>query len=299
MQKNVLLTALVAALCARPGCAESDLQHRIAAIAAEAHGKVSAACALSGSSLNCDLNPQAHPPMQSVFKVPLAVTAFHLIEQGRYALDQPIRFHATDRILPRTVSPLQEKYPNAEVDVPFRELLRLAIVESDNAAADVILRTIGGPQAVERHLASLGIRGFHLQDDEAALHHNPALQYRNWFEPSATVQLLQQLAENPPINREHLRLLFEWMRDTPKGPSRLKGQLPAGTLVLHKPGSSFATDGFAAAWNDIGLIQLPGGHFLAIAVFVTDSHADEKTRDGVIARIARAVFDAVGGLAQR
>ena len=45
--------------------------------------------------------------MQSVFKLPLVLTALHLIEQGRWTLDEPTRFHASDRILPRTVSPLE------------------------------------------------------------------------------------------------------------------------------------------------------------------------------------------------
>ncbi len=47
----------------------------------------------------------------------------------------------------------------------------------------------------------------------------------------------------------------------------------------------------AFATNDIGLITLPDGRRLAIAIFVTDSKADEATRDAVIARIARAAYD--------
>jgi beta-lactamase class A len=48
----------------------------------------------------------------------------------------------------------------------------------------------------------------------------------------------------------------------------------------------------AHATNDIGLIPLPDGRQIAIGVFVTDSKADEATREQVIARIARAVYDA-------
>ena len=46
------------------------------------------------------------------------------------------------------------------------------------------------------------------------------------------------------------------------------------------------------ATNDIGLIALPDGRRLAIAIFVTDSTADDDTRDAVIARIAKAAYDA-------
>jgi len=291
MNRTFLITLLALLLPARE-IAQIALQKQIATIAAEAQGKVSVACSLPGLSIDCDLNPHAHPPMQSVFKTPLALTALHQIEQGKWALAQPIRFRATDRILPRTVSPLQDKYPAADVNVPLGELLRLAVSESDNAAADVILRTIGGPQAVNTYLKSLGIRGFHLQDDEAAVNQNPALQYRNWFEPAGAVQLLRRLADNPPVNQEHAALLLGWMQNTSRGPGRIQGLLPAGTIVVHKPGSSGTRRGLTAAWNDIGLITLPHGRRLAIAIFVTDSIADEATRNSVIARIAQAAYDA-------
>ena len=48
----------------------------------------------------------------------------------------------------------------------------------------------------------------------------------------------------------------------------------------------------AAATNDIGLIELPDGRRLALAVFVTDSQADDTTREAAIARIAKAAYSA-------
>ena len=62
---------------------------------------------------------------------------------------------------------------------------------------------------------------------------------------------------------------------------------------MHKSGTAATSHGFTAATNDIGLISLPGGRRLAIAVFVTDSRANEEKRNSVIARIARAAYDAV------
>lgn len=265
--------------------AQTALQRQISAIAAEAHGKVSVACSLPGTTLKCDLNPQAHPPMQSVFKLPLAVAALSQGEHGRLSLDQTIRFRSSDRILPRTYSPLQEKYPEGEVDLPLREFLRMAVSVSDNVAADIVLRTVGGPKVVEGYVRSLGIRGFHLQDSEAALHHDERLQYRNWFEPAGAVQLLQRLSANSALSAEHTQLVLDWMRDTSRAPKRIKGALPAGTIVMHKPGTS------DAATNDIGLITLPDGRRLAIAIFLTDCTASDEVRDSVVARIARAAYD--------
>ncbi len=48
----------------------------------------------------------------------------------------------------------------------------------------------------------------------------------------------------------------------------------------------------AAATNDVGLVTLPDGRHLSVAVYVTDARADDATRDEVIALIGKAVYDA-------
>jgi beta-lactamase class A len=272
--------------------AQTALRQQVRAIAADAHGKVAVACSLPDSTLNCDLEPHAHPPMQSVFKLPLAITALHLVEQRALSLDQPVRFLPTDRILPHTHSQLQDKYPEANADVPLRELLHLAVSESDNVAADMILRVIGGPPVVNSYMTSMEVAGFHLEDGEDALARDVAAQYRNWFEPAGAVQLLSRIRNSSPLTAEHTQMLLQWMKDSSSGLHRIKGDLPTGTIVMHKTGSSGTHDGLTSATNDVGLIALPDGRRLAIAIFVTDSTADDAARDAVIARIAKAAYDA-------
>jgi beta-lactamase class A len=278
-------------LFATPAFTQTALQRQIQDMAADARGKVAVTCALPDSSLNCDLDPHAHPPMQSVFKFPLAVTALHLVEQGKLSLDQPVRFLPSDRILPHTHSPLTDKYPGGNVDIPLHELLCLAVSESDNVAADIVLRTVGGPAAVDDYMKSLGVIGFHLEDGEDGLARDLSAQYRNWLEPAGAVQLLRRISDDSPLNAEHTHMLLQWMREAASGTGRIKGELPSGTIVMHKTGSSGTRNGVTFATNDIGLITLPDGRRLAIAVFVTDSKADDATRDAVIARIAKAAYD--------
>jgi beta-lactamase class A len=229
--------------------------------------------------------------MQSVFKLPLALTILHQVEQRKFSLDQPIRFQTDDLILPKPFSPLQDQYPKANVDVPLRRLVQLTVSLSDNTAADILLRLAGGPKVVNDYTASLGVTGFHLLDSERALHREMPLQYRNWFEPQGAVQLLRRINDHSPLTAEHTALLLDWMR--PAVPTkRLQAALPRGTSVAHKSGTSDVDNGLAHATNDIGLIPLPDGRQLAIAVFVTDSTANDATRENVIAQIAKAAYDA-------
>jgi beta-lactamase class A len=278
-------------LAAIPTVAQSPLQQQIASIAADAKGKVSVACSLPGTKLDCDYNPHAHVPMQSVFKFPLAIAVLQQAEAGRLSLDQQVRFMTSDRY-PGSYSPLQTAHPEANIDVPLRELLRLSVSLSDNIATDILLRLIGGPKAVQQTMDSLGFGAIHIVDTEAQMHDNENLQYRNDAEPAAMVGLLRLIADKSPLTPADTKLLNEWMEGLASSPKRIRGMLPAGTVVAHKSGSSGIENGMAAATNDVGLITLPDGRRLAIAIFVTDSHADADTGEAVIARIAKAVYDA-------
>jgi beta-lactamase class A len=282
--------------------AQDALHSKIAAIAKDAHGTVSVSCMLPGTKLNCDLNPHNHPPMQSMYKLPLALTVLHLADTGKLlpnqrpgesmdvTLDRTVRFLPAD-IIPGSYSPLTDRYPKANVDVTLRELIRLAIGQSDNGAEEILIRLVGGPPVVQSYIHSLGIFAFHLVYSERDLDRDENLQYQDWIEPEAAVQLLQRLVNNPPISPIANAFLLQTMTGSVTGPNRLRAGLPPGTVLAHKTGSSGTHGGITAATNDIGLVTLPDGRMLAIAVFVTDSRAGEHTREGVIARIGRAAYD--------
>ena len=72
------------------------------------------------------------------------------------------------------------------------------------------------------------------------------------------------------------------------GHSRLKGQLPAGTPVAHKTGT------LAGVSDDVGVVTLPNGHHLAIAVFAKGMRT-EWERDRNIALATRLLYDGFTG----
>ena len=240
-----------------PLAAQTPLHQRIVEIAKDAKGTVYVSCSLPGTKLDCDLNKHGHPPMQSTFKFPLAMAVLHQVELGKLQLDQPIRFLKSDRSV--TVSPLQDEFPEADVDVPLRKLIKLSVESSDNSATDIELRLIGGPAVLQQYLDSLGLTAIHQQDSEHSLHGDQKLQYRDYAEPTAMVALLRLLADHSPLSPEHTALLNAWLLETTTGPQRIKGLLPAGTPVAHKTGSSGEEFGMIPATNDVGLITLPDG----------------------------------------
>jgi beta-lactamase class A len=137
---------------------------------------------------------------------------------------------------------------------------------------------------------SLGINAIQLRYSERDLDRDENLQYQDWIEPTAAVELLERLAKNSPVSPAMNVFLLKTMADSQTGLEQLRAGLLPGTTLAHKTGHSGTHRGLTAATNDIGLVTLPDGRRLAIAVFVTDSRANETTRQRVIARIAQAVY---------
>jgi beta-lactamase class A len=287
MRPLSLLTLLT---LAAPLAAQTTLHQQLLDLSAQSKGHLYIACSLTGVALDCDLDPHGHPPMQSTFKLPLALAVFHQIELGKFQLDQPIRFLKSDRS--ETYSPLQEEFPEAGVEVPLRKLLRLSVETSDNTATDIELRLIGGPSVLQQYLDDLGLTAIRQQDSEHTLHTDQKLQYRDYAEPAAMVALLRLFADHSPLTPEHTALLNTWLLQATSGPKRIKGLLPAGTPVAHKTGSSGEEYGMIPATNDVGLITLPNGQRLALAIFLTDAHVDQDTAESILARATRAIYDA-------
>ncbi|HEX3659873.1 MAG TPA: class A beta-lactamase [Acidobacteriaceae bacterium] len=287
MRRSVLLIAVP--LLALSAAAQISLQSQIARIAAQAHGRVGVACSLPGMSMDCDFQADELLPMQSAYKLPIAVVVLHAVEEGRLSLTQKLRFLPTDIGAPDEYSPLKDAHPHGGVDVPVQELLQRMIEPSDNVACDILLRTLGGPAAVDRSLRSLGFAGIHIVDYERTVDRDEHLQYRNAASPRALVILLRRLADRSPLSPQHTALLLGWMTDNHTGDNRIRAELPPGTVVADKTGSAGQNRPRMNATNDVALITLPDGRKLAVAVLVADAQAPFPVRERVIARIAKAI----------
>lgn len=245
---------------------------------------------MPGTALDCNVNASEGLPMQSVYKLPIAMAVFHRIETGKLSLAAKVPFLKSDLISPDQRSPLRDAHPQGGVSVPVEELLRLAVSESDGVASDILLRTLGGPGVVDRYVQSLGVGGMHIRDPEKTLGRDVQAQYRNDAQALALVALLHLLADRSPLDPQHTALLLSWMTDSETGEHRIKGLLPAGTVVAHKTGTSGSASRVNNATNDAGLITMQDGRKLAVTVLVADSRESQAIRESVIAEIAQAIW---------
>ena len=264
-------------------------------IASLAKGHVGAsAVVLETGETVASLNAQDHFPMQSVYKLPISMAVMKQVDAGKINLDQKVAVTKGDFVRVGQYSPIRDRNPNG-TEITVSELLRFAISESDGTASDVLMKLAGGRIPVQMYVTDLAVTDMIVLNTEKELGQDWQVQYRNSATPEAAIALLRALHEKRGLSESSQALLLKYMIESTPGTKRIKGLLPTGTIVAHKTGTSGTEKGITAATNDIGIITLPNGKHLAIAVFVSDSPADEATREGVIAKIAKAAWDAVSG----
>lgn len=266
-------------------------------------------------------------PLQSVFKLPLAVVALDAVDRGELSLDERIV------LLPEDISPgwspmARDIRAAGSLPVSVSELIRLALTISDNTAADVLVERLGGMPAVQAVLEAKGLSGLRLDRDERelvpgvlGLAPDPAYvdyamlraEFERWprerlhaeidahladprdtATPLALLDLLAAFEAGELLSDSSTARLRHWMIETETGAGRLKASLPEGWRLGHKTGSSASFDGRTPTSNDMGIAYGPNGERIAIVALLKDSTADAAGRDALIAAVSRAVVEALG-----
>jgi beta-lactamase class A len=289
-----------------PQARPESLTRQFSAIAKPAGGRAGAAALLVETGERASVRGDERFPMQSVFKLPVALHVLHEADAGRISLSREVALTKADMRGAGGVDPIAARWPDG-VTLSVDELLRRMVSNSDNTAADALLALSGGPAAVTRRLMDLGIRGIRVDRGEGELGRDlsgptPAKQraafaryahdLRDTAAPDAAVDLLATITrdEEQLAPASHDRLL-KWMIETETPASRIKGRLPPGTVVAHKTGTGPDVAGINSVTSDIGVITLPNGRHIAVAVFVATSSKPLEVREAVIAQIARAAYD--------
>jgi beta-lactamase class A len=260
-------------------------------------------------------------PMASVVKLPIALELLKQVSEGKLALDREVWLSSSDI---RPCCTLSRRHRDGGVSISARELLYLMMIESDNTAADALLKLVGGPSAVERRLRAFGFESINVNRSEGQLlldmagvvNAPPPDQWtlelqrrlvaevdkdalnagrahylrdeRDTATPYDMARLLGRLQLRNLLPEAETDLLLDLMTLSTTGGRRIKGRLPPETPVAHKTGTT------AIVINDVGIITLPpdsaiGGH-LVLAVFVANGSrvaAMERT----VAQLTAAAFE--------
>jgi len=81
------------------------------------------------------------------------------------------------------------------------------------------------------------------------------------------------------------------MTNSHPGPDRIKRGVPDGTEVAHKTGTGPSANGLTSTVNDVGIVQLPDGRHLVMAILISDAEAKLEVSEQVIAKITEAAWN--------
>ncbi len=292
MNKLVKAIALIA-IFILPLCTQaqqSSLREQIVNFSKPAKGIVGVSVLGLEDRDTLNVHGNAKLVMHSTIKLPIAMAVLHLVDSGLFTLDKTIKVKKKD-LVKDTWSPLRDKFPDGG-DLTIRDLVTYMVSQSDNNACDILLNFLGGPDQVEDYIHLIKVTGINVEAGEADMAKSWEVQYTNWAKTVDMVKLLDKIYTGNVLAPASKDFLIKIMQETTTGPKRIKGLLPAGTVVAHKTGTSPTNSaGLSPATNDVGVITLPNGKHIAIAIFVCNSTADEATRESVIANIAKAVYD--------
>ena len=237
------------------------------------------------------LNGNKMLPMLSVFKFHIALAVLDQVDAGKLNLDQNI-FIKNSELHENTWSPIRQKFPEGNIEMPLSELIKYTVADSDNNGCDILLRLIGGTETVQKFINDKGIQNFIIRADEEQMHKGYEFMYWNRTTTNAANQLLKDFYDGKVVSKSSTDFLMKTMLETSTGKNKLVAQLPAGTAVAHKTGSSGKDGkGLTIAENDIGIVILPNGKTYAISILVSDSMESEAINAKMIADISKLVFD--------
>ncbi|KGB92099.1 MULTISPECIES: PEN-B family class A beta-lactamase [Burkholderia] len=223
-------------------------------------------------------------PFCSTFKAMLSAAVLARSVERPGLLQQRVTYTQADLV---NYSPVSEKHVGAGMTVAA--LCEAAIQYSDNSAANLLMKLIGGPSAVTAYARSIGDDMFRLDRWETEL--NTALpgDPRDTTTPAAMAASMRVLTLGDALPAAQRAQLVAWLRGNKVGDKRIRAGVPAGWTVGDKTGT-----GDYGTTNDAGVIWPTSRAPIVLAVYYTQTRADARAKDDVIASVARIVARTFG-----
>ncbi|WP_321806980.1 PEN family class A beta-lactamase, Bcc-type [Burkholderia sp. BCC1993] len=284
-RRTLLLAAATAPLvltvsaCASPPAAGQDVSSAtsFAALERAAGGRLGVCAIDTAGGRRAQHRADERFPFCSTFKAMLSAAVLAQSVERPGLLQQRVTVAQSDLV---NYSPVSGKHVGTGMTVA--ELCEAAIQYSDNSAANLAMKLIGGPAAVTAFARSIGDDTFRLDRWETEL--NTALpgDPRDTTTPAAMAASLRVLTLGDALPPAQRAQLVAWLRGNKVGDKRIRAGVPAGWQVADKTGT-----GDYGTTNDAGVIWPPSRAPIVLAVYYTQTRADAQAKDDVIAAAAR------------
>ncbi len=216
----------------------------------------------------------------STFKWLLGAQVLARAEAGVEQLSRVVRYAETDLL---EYAPVTRAHVG-EGGMAISQLVSAAIQYSDNTAANLLLRAVGGPASFTAYLRQLGDQSTRLDRFEPDVNSAIRGDVRDTTTPNAMLANMRVLLLGDSLSRTGRDQLLAWLIGNTTGAEKLRAGLPTRWRVGDKTGM-----GANGATNDVAIIWPVERAPVLLAAYLADTTADVGDRNDALSQVGRAV----------
>ncbi|MFE6223210.1 class A beta-lactamase [Streptomyces sp. NPDC057854] len=224
-------------------------------------------------------------PMCSVFKPLAAAAVLRDLDHDGTFLARRLTYTADD-VQRSGYSPVTEHPDNIAAGLTVSQLCDATIRFSDNTAANLLLRELGGPTAITRFARSIGDPVTRLDRWEPELNSAEPWRITDTTSPRAIARTYGRLVLGRVLEPADRALLTDWLLRNTTSVTRFRKGLPADWTVADKTGG-----GKYGGNNDVGVVWPPDGGPILLSVLTTRFEREATGVDELVAAAAAIVAD--------
>ncbi len=251
--RRTVCSGLSASLLAAPALAEAPTEARWRELEARTGGRLGVSVGPWKSPILA-WRAEERFPLCSTFKVLLAAAILARVDADGERLDGVLTLREEDLLNYAPVSRQAVETGGGTGRMTVAQACAAALVWSDNTAANLLFRRVGGPAGLTQWVRSTGDSLTRSDRTEPTLNTAIPDDPRDTTSPAAMRATLARIVLDAPLTPASRERLEGWMRGSQTGFKRLRAGLPAGWQVGDKTGT-----GDNGTYNDVAILRPPAG----------------------------------------
>jgi beta-lactamase class A len=244
-------------------------------------GRLGVAALDTGDTLAIGYNADQRFPMCSTFKFLAVAATLKRVDDKADRLDRVVNYGEADLL---DYAPIAKQHVG-DGGMILSAICAAAIEYSDNTAANLLLREMGGPTALTRFIRSLGDPVTRLDRNEPTLNEAKRGDQRDTTSPSAMLADMRRILLGDALMSTSRPQIDAWLAGNTTGAKRLRAGLPPDWQVGDKTGTG------NGAFGDIAIIRPPGRQPILATVYITESKLSTVERDKPFADVGQVIAD--------
>ncbi len=260
----------------------AQFQKKFAELESSAQGQLGISAINTANNEVLQYRANERFPFCSTGKVMIAAAILAKSEKNPTLLQKVIYYTQKD-IEQSGYAPITQK--QLSTGITIAQLCEAMMDYSDNAAANLLIKQLGGVKGVNAYARSIGDKTFRLDRLEPDLNSAIPGDKRDTTTPSAMVKSLRALLFGDSLAESQRMLLETWLKNNTTGNDRIRAGVPKGWSVGDKTGT-----GEYGTTHDIGIIWPPHCAPIIVAIYFRQHTQNAPARVEVIAKATRLLM---------